>query len=453
MAAERPADRIPVLEPGQTYASVTDHMSALVLRGPTRRGLVALFLLFTALAILFGYAVIAVFARGVGLLGVNIPVAWGWPIVNVVWWIGIGHAGTLISAVLLLLRQRWRTSINRFAEAMTIFAAGIAALFPFVHLGRPWLFYYLVPYPDTMGLWPQWRSALVWDFFAIATYILVSILFWYQGLVPDLATLRDRAVSPLRQRVYGFLALGWRGSARHWEHYETNYLLLAVLATPLVVSVHSVISLDFAATIVPGYHSTIFPPYFVAGALLSGFCMVVTLAVPLRGLFGLEDFITLRHFDRMAKLMLASGFFVIYSYAVEFFFAWYSGDEFHRYVQINRLFGPYAPAFWAMLTGNVLVLQALWWRRVRRSLPLLFTVAVIINVAMWLERYVIVITSTHRDFLPSMWDSASATGWDAALLIGSLGLFCFLMALFIRFLPLISIYEMRELVREREAEP
>ncbi|HSN72111.1 MAG TPA: NrfD/PsrC family molybdoenzyme membrane anchor subunit, partial [Steroidobacteraceae bacterium] len=304
--------RLPVLEPGQSYASATDQISALVLERPTRRSWIVFFVISTLLALGFLYAVTAVFALGVTAMGVNIPIAWGWPLVNVVWWIGIGHAGTLISAVLLLFRQPWRSSINRFAEAMTIFAAGIAGLFPFIHLGRPWFFYFLLPYPNSMQLWPQWRSPLVWDFFAIATYITVSILFWYQGLIPDLATLRDRAQHERTRRIYGALALGWRGSHAHWHRYRTNYLLLAGLATPLVVSVHSVISLDFAATILPGYHSTIFPPYFVAGALLSGFCMVITIAVPLRRAFALDAYITERHFNVMGKVMLAAGLFVTY---------------------------------------------------------------------------------------------------------------------------------------------
>ncbi len=444
-----PAARAPVLGPGQTYASATDQISALVLSQPTRRTWFLFFCACTVLALAYAYAITAVFTAGVGLMGINIPVAWGWPLVNVVWWIGIGHAGTLISAILLLFRQPWRTSINRFAEAMTIFAAGIAGMFPFIHLGRPWYFYFLLPYPNSMTLWPQWRSPLVWDFFAISTYITVSILFWYQGLIPDLATLRDRARSRRAQLAYGFLALGWRGSARHWKRYQALYLLLAGLATPLVVSVHSVISLDFTVTIVPGYHSTIFPPYFVAGALLSGFCMVITIAIPLRSAFRLESYITARHFDVMGKVMLASGMVVVYSYAAEFFTAWYSGEEFERYVIVNRAFGPYAFAFWLMMAGNVGLLQLLWSKRIRTSLPAMFTLALLINTAMWIERYVIVITSTHRDFMPSMWDTVDATAYDWALLLGSIGFFFFLMCLFIRFLPVISIHEVRELIHDR----
>jgi molybdopterin-containing oxidoreductase family membrane subunit len=386
----------------------------------------------------------------VGLLGLNVPVAWGYPIVNVVWWIGIGHAGTLISAVLLLLRQPWRTSINRFAEAITLFAVAIAGLFPIIHLGRPWLFYWLLPYPDTMGLWPQWRSPLVWDFFAIATYATVSVLFLYVGLIPDLATLRDRSRRRWRQRIYGALALGWRGSARHWQRHQRAYVLLAALITPLVVSVHSINALDFAVTIVPGYHSTLFPPYFVAGALFSGFAMVITLAIPLRAAFGLHDLITARHFDASAKILLAAGMVVVYGYAMELFIAWYSGDPYHRHVVLARALGPYAPAFWAMLALNVLAIQPLWSARVRRHLPSLLAIALLVNVGMWLERYVIVVTSTHQDFLPSSWGVRSGTGADLAMLVGSLGLFLALFLLFIRFVPTVSLHEMRELVRERE---
>src|SRR5581483_5894027 len=315
---------------------------------------------------LFG-AIAWLFIKGVGIFGINIPVAWGFAIANFVWWIGIGHAGTFISAILLLLRQKWRTSINRFAEAMTLFAAGIAGLFPILHLGRPWFFYWLVPYPDAMHLWPQWRSPLVWDFFAISTYLTVSLVFWYVGLVPDLATLRDRAKTRVSQVIYGLFALGWRGEARHWARHQSAYLLLAGLATPLVVSVHSVVSLDFAIGNTPGYHSTIFPPYFVAGALFSGFAMVLTLAIPLRHFFGLHELSTRRHLENAAKVLLACSWFVTYGYLSEAFMAWYSGDEFEIYMVHNRIAGPYAPVYWALIVCNVLVPQIIWWRRARRS--------------------------------------------------------------------------------------
>jgi Ni/Fe-hydrogenase subunit HybB-like protein len=414
--------RPPLIQPGHTFASVTDHISSIVLTRPVTRGwVVGLAISFTLVMILF-YAISYLFLRGVGIWGINIPVGWGFAIVNFVWWIGIGHAGTLISAILLLLHQQWRTSINRFAEAMTLFAVACAGLFPLLHLGRPWFFYWILPYPSTMGIWPQFRSPLVWDVFAVGTYFTVSLMFWFVGLIPDLATLRDGADSRVKQIIYGILAMGWRGSARHWHRYETAYLLLAGLATPLVVSVHTVVSFDFAIGMIPGWHSTIFPPYFVAGAIYSGFAMVLTLAIPLRAVYGLKDFITLRHLDNMAKVMLATGLIVAYGYIMENFTAWYS--------------------------GNGLAAQALWFRRVRRNPAVLFVLSLIINVGMWMERFVIVVTSLHRDFLPSSWGMYSPTIWDWATLFGSMGLFVMLLFIFIRFLPMISIFEMRELVSE-----
>jgi molybdopterin-containing oxidoreductase family membrane subunit len=440
-----------VLAPNVTYKSVNDQISALELNG-TRRGWLLLLALAALIALAFLYTVTLVFTVGVGVLGVDIPIAWGFPIVNVVWWIGIGHAGTLISAVLLLLRQPWRTSINRFAEAMTLFAASIAGLFPIIHLGRPWFFYWLVPYPDTMNLWPQWRSPLVWDFFAIATYLTVSLLFWYMGLIPDLATLRDRARSRRVAKIYGLLAFGWRGSARHWAVYRRAYLLLAALATPLVVSVHSVIALDFAVTLLPGYHSTIFPPYFVAGALFSGLAMVVTIAVPLRAYYKLENLITVRHLDVLGKVLLTAGLVVTYGYFMEHFIAWLNGDEYERYLVLQRELGDFAPAYWTMLAINVLSIQALWFARVRRSPRLLFALALIVNLGMWLERYVIVLSSPARDFLPSSWRTLYGNHNDLLMLFGSLGFFVVLMLVFIRALPAISIYEVKELIHERRQE-
>jgi molybdopterin-containing oxidoreductase family membrane subunit len=390
------------------------------------------------------------FVRGTGIWGINIPVAWGFAIINMVWWIGIGHAGTLISAVLLLLRQEWRTSINRFAEAMTLFALACAGLFPILHLGRPALFYWLLPYPNTMGLWPQWRSPLVWDVFAISTYVLVSLLFWYIGLMPDLATMRDRARNRFVRMLYGILAMGWRGAASHWQRYQTAYFLLAALATPLVLSVHSVVGMDFAYSIVPGWHSTIFPPYFVAGAVFSGFAMVVNIAIPLRAIFGLQDFITLRHLNNMAKVILATGLIVGYGYMLEVFIPWYSGNEYEWFIAVNRAVGPYAPAFWAMITCNVLVIQALWFRSVRTNVWLLFPIAIIVNIGMWLERFVIIVTSLHRGFITATWEMYTPTFWDWSTYIGTIGLFFALLFLFIRVLPIISIFEMRELVAEHE---
>jgi molybdopterin-containing oxidoreductase family membrane subunit len=408
-------------------------------------GFALAFLLLMLLNLAIGWLLI----RGVGIWGVNVPVAWGFAIVNFVWWIGIGHAGTFISAILLLLHQDWRTSINRFAEAMTLFAVACAGLFPLLHLGRPWVFYWLLPYPDTMALWPQWRSPLVWDVFAVGTYLAVSLMFWYVGLVPDLATMRDRAGRKPVAFIYGLLALGWRGSARHWKRYEMAYLLLAGLATPLVLSVHSVVSLDFAVAIVPGWHSTIFPPYFVAGAIFSGFAMVLTLVIPVRAAYELKDFITIRHLENCAKVMLATGLMVTHGYITEAFMSWYSGDQFDIYMTLNRIFGPYWPAWWLLMFCNVLVPQTLWFKRVRTSPRTLFVVALLVNIGMWTERYVIVVTSLHRDFMPSAWGMFHGTRWDWATLLGSFGLFFSLLFLFVRLLPMISIAEMSRLVSKK----
>jgi molybdopterin-containing oxidoreductase family membrane subunit len=445
--------RYGVIGPGHTFASVTDKISAIVLTRRTPTGwLIGFGVSFLFLMILL-YAVTYLFIAGIGIWGVNVPVAWGFAIVNFVWWIGIGHAGTLISAILLLLRQRWRTSINRFAEAMTLFAVACAGLFPILHLGRPGYFYWLFPYPNTMGVWPQFRSPLVWDVFAVSTYATVSLLFWFIGLIPDLATLRDRARHPFARVAYGMLAMGWRGSAVHWHRYETAYLLLAGLATPLVVSVHTIVSFDFAVGIVPGWHSTIFPPYFVAGAIYSGFAMVMTLAIPLRAAYRLEDLITMRHLDNMAKVLLTTGLIVAYGYLMEIFFAWYSANPFESYMISNRMTGPYAPMYWVLIFCNIVVPQLLWFPRVRTSVLVLFVIALIVNVGMWLERYIIVVTSLHRDFLPSAWDVYAGTIWDWATFLGTIGLFLALLFLFIRVLPMISIYEMRELVHQESEEP
>jgi len=439
-----------IIAPGYTYASVTDKISAIVLTRRTPRGWLIGFGLTFALTMLLMYAIAYLLVAGIGIWGVNSPVAWGFAIINFVWWIGIGHAGTLISAVLLLLRQEWRTSINRFAEAMTLFAVACAGLYPIIHLGRPWLFYWLFPYPNTMGVWPQFRSPLVWDVFAVSTYATVSLLFWYVGLLPDLATLRDRSRNRLRRAVYGVLAMGWRGSARHWRRYQTAYLLLAALATPLVVSVHSIVSLDFAVSVLPGWHTTIFPPYFVAGAIYSGFAMVMTLAIPIRAVYGLEDFITLRHLQNMAKILLTTGLIVAYGYGMEAFMGWYGHNHYEEYIILNRLFGPYASMYWSLLLCNVVVPQLLWFSWVRSNVPALFVIALVVNIGMWLERYIIVVTSLHRDFLPSSWGMYSGTAWDWATFVGSIGLFLSLLFLFLRFLPMISISEMRELVSEMD---
>lgn len=439
----------PVVGPGHTFASITDKISAIALTRPAGRGWWLGFGVAFALVMLLFYAVGYVLVRGVGVWGINVPVAWGFAIVNFVWWIGIGHAGTLISAILLLLRQRWRMSINRFAEAMTLFAVACAGIFPLLHMGRPWFFYWLTPYPNTMGLWPQFRSPLVWDVFAVATYFTVSLLFWFIGLIPDLATLRDRAKGRVGRTVYGILAMGWRGSAVHWKRYETAYLLLAGLATPLVVSVHTVVSFDFAVAIVPGWHSTIFPPYFVAGAIFSGFAMVLTLAIPIRAVYGLHDFITEWHLKNMAKVLLATGLMVAYGYLMEGFTAWYSGNLFDQYVQVHRFLGAYQLAYWGLLACNVLIPQVLWLRSARSNALVLWLVALVVNVGMWLERFIIVM-SLHRDFVPSAWGVYSPTVWDWATFVGTIGLFLALLFLFVRFLPVISIFEMRTLLPQAE---
>jgi molybdopterin-containing oxidoreductase family membrane subunit len=438
----------PVLVPGYTYGSVTDKISAIVLTQKTPLGWFAAFsiafMFSAALAVAVTWAVV----KGVGIWGINIPVGWGFAIINFVWWIGIGHAGTLISAILLLLHQEWRTSINRFAEAMTLFAVVCAGLYPLLHTGRQWLLYWLFPYPNVLGLQPQFRSPLLWDVFAVSTYGTVSFLFWFVGLIPDLATLRDRAAKRSVQRIFGLLAMGWRGSASHWHRYETAYLLLAGLATPLVVSVHTVVSFDFAISIVPGWHTTIFPPYFVAGAIYSGFAMVLTLAIPIRKIYGLEDFITMRHLQNMGKVMLATGLIVAYGYMMETFIAWYSGNPAEQYMMLNRMRGPYAPLYWSLILCNIAIPQLLWISRVRSSVISLWLVAMVINVGMWLERFVIVVVSLHRDFLPSSWGMYYPTLWDWMTFLGTIGLFLALLFLFIRFLPVISIFEMRALVQK-----
>lgn len=432
-----------VIAPGHTFGTVTDKISSIVLTRKTSLGWYAGFGFAFLLTMVLCVSVSYLFIKGIGIWGNNVPIGWAFEITNFVWWIGIGHAGTLISAILLLLKQAWRTSINRFAEAMTLFAVACAGLFPAIHTGRPWLDYWLLPYPNTMGVWPQFRSPIMWDVFAVSTYATVSLLFWFVGLIPDLATLRDRSQSKTGRLMYGIFAMGWRGSALHWHRYETAYLLLAGLATPLVVSVHTVVSFDFSIAITPGWHATIFPPYFVAGAIYSGFAMVLTLAIPIRAIYGLEDFITMRHLQNMAKVMLVTGLIVAYGYTIEAFMAWYSGDQFEMFVPWNRVTGPYGVFYWALILCNVVIPQALWFRRIRTTVPALFIIAIIVNVGMWLERFIIVVTSLHRDFLPSAWGNYSPTVWDWSTFIGMIGLFLTLLFLFVRFLPMISIAEMR----------
>jgi molybdopterin-containing oxidoreductase family membrane subunit len=388
--------------------------------------------------------------EGVGVWGLNIPVGWAWDITNFVFWVGIGHAGTLISAILLLFRQKWRTSINRAAEAMTLFAVLCALTFPGIHVGRIWVAYWLAPIPNQMGVWPNFRSPLLWDVFAVSIYGTVSLLFWYVGLIPDLATQRDRSKTKIKQWIYGAFALGWRGSQRHWQHYEVAYLVLAGLSTPLVLSVHSIVSMDFAVSQLPGWHTTIFPPYFVAGAIFSGFAMVITLMVICRKAFGLEQVITMRHLDYMAKVILATGTMVGYAYSLEFFVAWYSGNPNEVYVFVNRATGDYAWAYWTMISCNVLVPQLFWFKRVRQSLVWLFVISIFVNIGMWFERFVIIVTSLHHDFLPSSWDYFRPTMWDVACLVGSFGLFLTLFCLFVRFVPMVATAEVKTVLPEAD---
>src|SRR5688500_14894868 len=442
----------PVIAPGHTFDSVTDTISHTVLTKRTPIGWFLGFGIAFLLLMLLNLTIGNLLLTGIGIWGNNVPVGWAFDIINFVWWIGIGHAGTLISAILLLFRQQWRTSINRFAEAMTLFAVACAAMFPLLHTGRPWLAaYWLFPYPNTMGLWPQFRSPLMWDVFAVSTYATVSALFWYVGLIPDLATLRDRATNIWVKRVYGMFALGWRGSAKHWHRYEHAYLLLAGLSTPLVLSVHTIVSFDFAVAQLPGWHATFFPPYFVAGAVFAGFAMVLTLAIPARKFFKLEDFITMRHLENMGKVLLATGLIVAYAYAMEWFYGLYSGNVFETYMLKHRATGPYGHMYIALWVCNGLAPQLMWFKRFRTSPFVLFVVAMFVNVGMWLERFVIIPASLHRDFLPSSWGMYSGTFWDWSFYIGSIGLFFALLFLFVRFLPMISIFEMRTLLPEAQA--
>jgi Ni/Fe-hydrogenase subunit HybB-like protein len=437
-----------VLAPGHTYDTVSDRIAGVVYlswKNAPKNWMIGAIISFAIVNMLF-IAMCVLFLRGVGIWGINIPIGWGFAIINFVWWIGIGHAGTLISAILFLLKQDWRTSINRFSEAMTLFAVACAGMFPILHLGRPWLAYWLFPYPNSMWLWPQPRSPLEWDVFAVSTYGTVSLVFWYVGLIPDLATMRDTAPKLWIQRVYGVLALGWRGSIKHWHRYNKAYLLLAGLATPLVLSVHTIVSFDFAISIIPGWHTTIFPPYFVAGAIYSGFAMVLTLIIPLRKWYKLQDIITMRHIDSCAKLMLGTGLIVAYGYSQEAFFSWYSGDKYESFMYWNRITGPYGFTYALLILCNIALPQMLWSKKVRMNVPLVFALSLVVNIGMWLERFVIVVVSLTRDFLPSSWGTYIPTGWDWATFIGTLGFFLLCIFLFVRLLPAISIFEEREVV-------
>ncbi|MBW3565351.1 MAG: polysulfide reductase NrfD [Acidobacteria bacterium] len=458
-ARKDPYDAGPILIGEHDFSSINDKISSLA-EAPlksTGKGWILGFAIGFLLLNVLMVSIVALIALGTGIWGINIPVGWGFAIINFVWWIGIGHAGTLISAILLLFHQQWRNSINRFAEAMTLFAVACAGMFPLLHTGRPWFAYWLMPYPNSMGLWPQFRSPLVWDVFAVTTYGSVSLIFWYIGMIPDLATLRDRATTRVRQVIFGFASMGWRGSARHWERYETAYLLLAGLSTPLVLSVHTIVSFDFATSIIPGWHATFFPPYFVAGAIYAGFAMVLNLAIPIRKAYKMEDVITMRHLDNMAKILLATGLIVAYAYVMELFYGWYSASEFEIFMLKNRtgmgaeIHAPYWWTYWMLIFCNLITPQLLWFKNVRRSPVALFIISLIVGVGMWLERFVIVVVSMHRDYLPSSWGMYSGTAWDWAMYIGTIGLFLTLFYLFVRFLPIIPMFEVKHLLPESHA--
>lgn len=433
---------IPLFEGKVSLSQLDDAIAAPMEKPDNTRFLMAMGVCSILLAI-GGASLFQLLRYGTGSWGLNSPVFWGWAIVNFVFWVGIGHAGTLISAILFLMRQKWRNSIARFAEAMTIFAVITALIFPLLHTGRPWLAHYLLPYPNERAMWVNFRSPLLWDVFAVSTYFTVSLVFWYVGLIPDFATMRDRTKHKIKKFVYSLFSLGWRHSNRHWQHYERTYLILAGLATPLVLSVHSIVSFDFAVSLIPGWHTTIFPPYFVAGAIFSGFAMVVTVLVVVRVVYKLEHIITLDTLERMNKVIMATGLMVGYAYGMEFFIAWYSGVEAEQYVFLNRAFGPYAWAYWIMITCNVVIPQLFWFRQVRRSVGLMFVISIFVNIGMWFERFVITVTSLHRDFLPSSWGYYSPTIWDVGLYIGSFGVFFTGVVLFARFMPVIAMAELK----------
>lgn len=450
-AEEDPTFRPDLVMGGATFASIDDAVAG-VAEGFMKKPSLAWYAMFgLAISILgmLGAVVAYLLFTGVGIWGNQSPVFWGWPIVNFVFWVGIAHAGTLISAILFLLKQDWRTGINRFAEAMTIFAVCCAGLFPAIHVGRVWLVYWLFPIPNQMTLWPQFRSPLLWDVFAVSTYATVSLLFWYMGLIPDLATFRDRSRTKLRKFLYGAFAMGWTGSSRHWHRYEKAYLILAGLATPLVLSVHTVVSFDFAVSQLPGWHTTIFPPYFVAGAIFSGFAMVLTLMIPVRSIFNLQHIVTMRHLEVMCKIILATGSMVGYAYALEFFIAWYSGNPYERFAFTNRAFGPYAWAYWIMVSCNVISPQLFWFKKIRQNIALIWIITIFVNIGMWFERFVITITSLSRDFLPGSWGYFSPTLFDGLTLLGSFGLFFTLFLLFVRFLPIIAISEVKSILHKQ----
>jgi molybdopterin-containing oxidoreductase family membrane subunit len=446
-----PLEPAVLIEGAQTDGTLNESLLNHVWRG-AGRGWWALFGAALSMLGLLGIAIAYTLYRGIGAWGNNIPVGWAFGIINFVWWIGIGHAGTLISAILLLLQQKWRTSINRFAEAMTLFAVMCALLFPLLHTGRPWFAaYWLMPYPSVQGIWPQFKSPLTWDVFAVSTYFTISLLFWFLGLVPDLAALRDSSKSRTKRIIYGLFAMGWRGSGRHWAEYKWAYLLLAGLSTPLVLSVHTIVSFDFAVSVIPGWHTTIFPPYFVAGAVFSGFAMVATWMIPARYFLGLKHVVTTKHIENMCKVMLATGLMVSYGYIMEHFIAWYSGNPYEagQFFKV-RWFGPMAPIFWTMFFCNCVVPHFFWFKRFRTDMRVVFILSILINIGMWCERFNIVVTSLHRDFLPSSWENYAPTWVDITLFIGTIGLFSTLFLLFLKFVPAVAVTEIKELRHELE---
>ena len=447
--ADNPKKRTALVQGGLNFSQVTEKVCHVIEGNCGKHWWICFGIALSMLSVL-GISIGYLIWEGVGIWGVNNPVGWGWAIVNFVFWVGIGHAGTLISAILFLLRQNWRTGVNRFAEAMTLMAVACAGIFPGIHIGRVWAAYWMFPLPNQMGLWPNFRSPLLWDMFAVSTYATVSLLFWYVGLIPDLATARDRATSKIKRIIYGVFSLGWRGANRHWQAYERAYATLAALATPLVLSVHTIVSFDFAVANLPGWHTTIFPPYFVAGAVFSGFAMVITLLVPIRKIFNLEDLITMRHLENMNKIILATGTMVGYAYGMEFFIAWYSGVELETFAFVNRAFGaPFGWAYWIMVTCNVISPQLFWFKKIRTSITWMFILSIFVNIGMWFERFVITMT-LHRDFMPSSWGNYTPTFWDVSTFIGSWGLFLTLLLLFIRYVPMVAIAEVKLVMPEAD---
>lgn len=446
----RKSKETPLIEGNPTFRSLTQQISEVTETWKVPVEWIVGFMMALSLLSVLGGAIGYLFWEGTGIWGLRIPNGWGFDIINFVWWVGIGHAGTLISAILFLFRQKWRTSINRASEAMTIFAVMCALVFPSIHVGRVWFIYFTLPIPNQMQMWPNFRSPLLWDVFAVSTYFTVSALFWFVGLIPDLATLRDRSTSPIRKKIFGALAMGWRGGNQQWRHYEKAYLILAGISTPLVLSVHSVVSFDFAVSLIPGWHTTIFPPYFVAGAIFSGFAMVLTLMIPIRKLYKMENIITMNHLDKICKVILATGLMVGYAYTIEFFTAWYSGVEYESFIFKARATGPYWWAYWIMFSCNVFVPQVFWWKSMRQNIKVMFIVSLLVNVGMWFERFVIIVTSLSQDFLPSAWGIYTPTIWDYLTYAGTFGLFFTLFLLFIKFLPMVAIAEVKGVLPEAD---